>query len=306
MNFYRKNLSSIQKCIFNEILYLFEKKNNFTKINSIFNPSTLKLNNKFDKNFSYLKNLFINYIENNYIDTKETKINNGYSYTFLKNEKYYKCFLNIDFNNVNSCKILTINEYENYISSSSTPYNNGELSFDTINLGNLDYSTEYEILKLSNFTDKEYILKEDKIYILNEINKNPNTIRIIFSNDKARLIISGEYKNTQFDFVGITNKNSNSSKKYNSRNDGNFLNGCTNFINADLKNISIKFTNFFFEDAINFISSNGSISNIMISNSIYDSLDIDFSNIEISNTKIYNSGNDVSILLLKLFLIQLS
>lgn len=76
------------------------------------------------------------------------------------------------------------------------------------------------------------------------------------------------------------------------RQDSNLLTGCVTFYNLEFSNVSISSDGMKCEDAVNIVSSTGSIDKINISNSKFDGLDIDFSEINIKNLNIVNSDND--------------
>ena len=59
-----------------------------------------------------------------------------------------------------------------------------------------------------------------------------------------------------------------------------------------MSNTKIHASNFYCEDALNIIKSEGDIDNIEIKDSLFDAVDFDFSNLNISNIKIKKAGND--------------
>lgn len=70
------------------------------------------------------------------------------------------------------------------------------------------------------------------------------------------------------------------------------LTGCINIINSKLLDFEFESNNTSCEDALNIISSSGSIKSIDIKNSKYDGVDFDFSDFNIEKLTISNSGND--------------
>lgn len=280
-----KKLTKLQKCIYNEVIFLYKL---HKKDGSFFKIKNSLLNYNFDKNYLFLKKLISSQLINKKnIENKD----NSYSYTFIKNNSYYKCYLNINLTNLNYCNILNEEEYNYYISSSTIAYtNDNDISFNNINLGNLDFIDKFEIIEFNNNIN-QYTLDKDKIYILNNNLKNKN-INFNLNNPKSKLIITGKYEDTKFKFYGnLKNKNFYGFINQN-RNDRNYLNGCVNFINTEVKNISIIFDNSYCEDSINFIKSEGSISNFNVKNSLFDAVDFDFSNLNINNINIENAKND--------------
>lgn len=74
--------------------------------------------------------------------------------------------------------------------------------------------------------------------------------------------------------------------------DNKTLTGCLSLINLTVKNISIDASNSTCEDTVNFINSNGYVSEINISNSFSDALDVDFSNLKFKSIIVKNAIND--------------
>ena len=75
------------------------------------------------------------------------------------------------------------------------------------------------------------------------------------------------------------------------RRDSNGLSGCLNIYDSKIKNSKIFTKNTKCEDAVNFVRTDGTISNLIISKSLFDGL-IDFSNLIIKNAEVNYSGND--------------
>ena len=70
------------------------------------------------------------------------------------------------------------------------------------------------------------------------------------------------------------------------------MTGCLNFIDTILENLKIHTQDLLCEDSVNFIRSDGQISELIINNSAHDGIDLDFSNLKIVNAIINKSGND--------------
>ena len=68
--------------------------------------------------------------------------------------------------------------------------------------------------------------------------------------------------------------------------------GCVNIYELNLKNVNFDVSDCNLENALELVSVNGNINQIILSNSSYDGLDIDFSNLNINQTIIQNSGAD--------------
>ncbi len=233
--------------------------------------------------------------------SKISELNQAQSLKILKNNKKYE--------DIYKYITFTYSVYENFITLDGT-----DSEFRICNdklLDCNDLSSINEFIKSENLiNDYEFIpsteiinqniFKEDLLDGIEIININNTeikvdnalkTIEINFDAPNQRVVIQREERREEvFDEWTIT---ANSKGNFNVPSNDIFgLTGCLNFINLELKNISINTKNLRCEDSVNIIRSSGDIKNIMIDTSRSDGLDLDFSKIFIDNIEITNSGND--------------
>jgi len=293
----KKELSIIQKCVFQDVLLFYEKykKKNIKKSDYIhfFND---KYKNK-DQRILYdnIKNKISDHFKNTKLKEKINK--NGMLYSFTKDHKYYLCEINIENENVEGCQRLTNTEYNNTISktamSRSLVYSkfNKNILFP-VNLGSFDeFRKIKEISNSLELQDQTYVLDKPYLYIFEMNSKKERVYNFLFENSEARLIISGNSSNNKFNFIGNVQVAKNENIV---RFDENLLTGCANFLNMKFNNDSIFSQNMKCEDAVNAINSEGTIDEVEIYQSEYDGLDLDYSNILIKKMFISKSGNDCS------------
>ena len=285
----KKNLSKKMECIAVEILNSYEEMH---KEGNLFQENQINEEIKFSKNFLLLTKKIKDFINNNEpIFSIENK-NHGYSYSFMYNKKFYKCFLKFNVDDILGCVELAKKDYDKILSrGQKLKKNSTSIKLANINIGNLDYYDNVRFLKFDK--DKEnidYNINKKFIYILNvEKNIKPKKITVKFQHLDSKLIITGDLSNHEIilkNEIDIANLN------FLPGNDINYLNGCTSIISAKLSNTKIYASNFHCEDALNIIKSEGNIDNIEIKDSLFDAVDFDFSDLNISNIKIKKAGND--------------
>ena len=256
----------------------------------------LNLNNvqkiKYSDEYKDLIKLIHSYLEtniNNIIYQKNSKKNFGYSYTFLYNDNYFRCYFDLKNSKIEKCFKLKIKTYEKSISTSQNIDKKDKVvKVANINLGNLNYKNKVEILN-STKNSHEYVLKENKVYYLFVNKTDQNFIKINYQNINSKIIITGNLSNKSFFFKNDLSINKN---KFKPGNDRNYLNGCATILSSYLEKTNIYAENFNCEDAVNIINSHGQIDNLKIVNSLFDGADFDFSRLTIKNVEISNSKND--------------
>ncbi len=281
-----KNLTKMQECVLGEIFDL--SKNNLNKQSNFF-P-----NKKFDnqKNLDYekIKNKIINFLSKNEINKNESSIKNnnrGLIYSFIFNDNFYKCFLNIDNKKIIFCDEINGLAYSKLISESGRFKRLKNFKSFPINLGS--FNNELPIIWLDR-ESSEYTIKDKGTYYFIRQNENDKNLKFIFQNSEAKLFIQGNFENVNFEFKSEFEEKK---KELNEvRYDKNLLTGCVNFFDTDFKNVSLKSLNMTCEDSINIKNSKGTISQIFIDHSNFDALDLDFSKVKINKLLINNANND--------------
>ena len=285
----KKNLSKKMECIAFEILNAYEETQ---KKEKLFQKKLINEKIEFSENFFQLTKKIKDFIDNNETILNIKNKNHGYSYSLMYNKNYYKCFLKFNVDDVLGCIEISQNDYNKILSrGQKLKKNSASIKLANINLGNLDYIDKVKFLNFDKDEDSiSYNINKKLIYIL-KIDKNtePKKITVKFQDLESKLIITGDLSNHEIilqNEIDVTNLN------FLPGNDINYLNGCTSIINAKLSNTKIHASNFYCEDALNIIKSEGDIDNIEIKDSLFDAVDFDFSNLNISNIKIKKAGND--------------
>ena len=233
--------------------------------------------------------------------SKISELSQAQSLEILKNNKKYE--------DIYDYIKFTYSVYENFITLDSTDSefkicNDKLLDCNDLNsineyIKSEDLINDYEFIPSTEIINQN-ILKQnllDGIEIINinnteiKVDSTLRTIEINFDAPNQRVVIQREEQRKEIlDTWTIT---ANSKGNFNVPSNDIFgLTGCLNFINLELKNISISTKDLRCEDSVNIIRSSGDIENIMIDTSISDGLDLDFSKISIDNIEITNSGND--------------
>ena len=275
-----KKLSSIQLCVFQDVYsqYLDAKEDSP-------NYKFIKQDSVYEEQYSNIKEKLISFLTKK--KNKESKISKSIIYTFLYNDSYHKCFLDISTNRISKCDTVDFNEYSKLISQSGSRIKLDNFSAFPINLGSFDNSIPFIELPKNK---KEFILNDEATYLFINKKIKDESIKFNFKNSKSKLIINGSFENINFSF----NKDFEDSKgnSTNIRYDKNLLTGCVNFFESKFYNVNIVGKNMNCEDSINIKNSNGQINNISIENSLYDAVDLDFSDLEIKSLNINNAKND--------------
>ena len=284
-NLTSKNLTRMQECVLGDVLHLSENKINQLR-NSFPNQT---LDNKKDVKYENIKNKIINYLERNKVNKKEILKNNKkvIIYSFIFNDNFYSCQLNINNNEILICSQIDSLNYSKLISESGRFKLTDNFKSFPINLGT--FNNEMPIIWLDNENDEFKINKKGTYYFIKQDIKNKN-LKFDFLNSEAKLFIQGNFENVNFEF----NREFNFQKdKINEiRYDKNLLTGCVNFFDTNFKNIILKSSDMICEDSINIKNSSGIINKIQIDNSYFDALDLDFSKIKINDLKVNNAKND--------------
>ena len=274
----------------------YDLKSEYNKRQNIIDKPLLKINNKFTKEHADLINKIKKYFQihsnlDNIIINEQRIVQ---KYSLMHNDKTFICNHDVISKEIISCYEISLDEYTNVISGDGENYVSGGFKLFPINLGNLSYQTNTKILNLTK-DQISYDLNEGFTYIANFKNiENLDEITFNFSNPNSRLILEGDIKNLEINFVNtksiISKEIIDNIKKgrFNSQS----LTGCVTFLNSFFENVKLNAKDFMCEDAINILNSSGKIKNINISNSLFDALDIDFSNIKIENVNIKNAKND--------------
>ena len=283
-----KNLSKMQECVFKDI-YNFSLSNT-EKLENFFLGADF--NKKKIKKYSKIKTKIANYFKNNNESVVKKNTIPKFSekmiiYTFIYNDKFFNCYLDVKNKNLKSCNELDGEKYNKLISESGRYHLIDSFKSFPINLGTLN--KEIPIIKLAG-NAKEFNIDKNATYHYVKVNKSNQDLKFIFKNSKAKLFIQGNFENVNFDFKSdfYTTKNENENARY----DKNLLTGCVNFFNTNFEKVSIKSLNMGCEDSINIKNSQGVIEKVEINNSLYDGLDIDFSKLKIKKIFINNAKND--------------
>ena len=282
----KKNISKKQICVLNEILNI-HKKNNM-KLEDFFLEK--KTTREESLKYSIIKNKIINYLNSNKIEqtvknkkfTKKTFI-----YTFIYNQKYTKCYLDIEKNKINSCVIVDGKSYAKLISESGRSIKIDGFKSFPINLGS--FNDELPIIKLDKNLNNFTLDKKATYHYINK-SLNNSEINFQFKHKDSKLFIHGNFSDVDFNFNNDFKNDD--SKDIESRYDKNLLTGCINFYDSSFENISIYSSDMKCEDSVNIKNSEGFINNINIENSLFDGLDLDFSKLNMKNVIINNSKND--------------
>ena len=284
-NLTNKNLTRMQECALGDVLHL--SKNKINQLRNSFPNQTL--DNKKDVKYENIKNKIINYLERNKVNKKEILKNNEkvIIYSFIFNDNFYSCQLNINNNEILICSQIDSLNYSKLISESGRFKLTDNFKSFPINLGT--FNNEMPIIWLDNENDEFKINKKGTYYFIKQDIKNKN-LKFDFLNSEAKLFIQGNFENVNFEF----NREFNFQKdKINEiRYDKNLLTGCVNFFDTNFKNIILKSSDMICEDSINIKNSSGIINKIQIDNSYFDALDLDFSKIKINDLKVNNAKND--------------
>lgn len=284
-NLTSKNLTRMQECVLGDVLHL--SKNKINQLRNSFPNQTL--DNKKDVKYENIKNKIINYLERNKVNKKEILKNNEkvIIYSFIFNDNFYSCQLNINNNEILICSQIDSLNYSKLISESGRFKLTDNFKSFPINLGT--FNNEMPIIWLDNENDEFKINKKGTYYFIKQDIKNKN-LKFDFLNSEAKLFIQGNFENVNFEF----NREFNFQKdKINEiRYDKNLLTGCVNFFDTNFKNIILKSSDMICEDSINIKNSSGIINKIQIDNSYFDALDLDFSKIKINDLKVNNAKND--------------
>ena len=284
-NLTSKNLTRMQECVLGDVLHL--SKNKINQLRNSFPNQTL--DNKKDIKYEIIKNKIINYLEKNKVNRKEILKNNEkvIIYSFIFNDNFYSCQLNINNNEILICSQIDSLSYSKLISESGRFKLTNNFKSFPINLGT--FNNEMPIIWLDNKNDEFKINKKGTYYFIKQDIKNKN-LKFDFLNSEAKLFIQGNFENVNFEF----NREFNFQKdKINEiRYDKNLLTGCVNFFDTNFKNITLKSSDMICEDSINIKNSSGIINKIQIDNSYFDALDLDFSKIKINDLKVNNAKND--------------
>lgn len=284
-NLTSKNLTRMQECVLGDVLHLSENKINQLR-NSFPNQT---LDNKKDVKYENIKNKIINYLEKNKVNKKEILKNNEkvIIYSFIFNDNFYSCQLNINNNEILICNQIDSLSYSKLISESGRFKLTDNFKSFPINLGT--FNNEMPIIWLDNENDEFKINKKGTYYFIKQDIKNKN-LKFDFLNSEAKLFIQGNFENVNFEFNREFNfqKDKISEIRY----DKNLLTGCVNFFDTNFKNIILKSSDMICEDSINIKNSSGIINKIQIDNSYFDALDLDFSKIKINDLKVNNAKND--------------
>ncbi len=285
----KKSLSKKMECIAVEILNSYKETQ---KKEKFFQANLINEKIEFSKNFLQLTAKIRNFLNNNETVLNINNKNHGYSYTLMYNKNYYKCYLKFNVDDVLGCKELSKKDYDKILSRGQKLKKNSlSIKLANINLGNLDYIDNIRFLNIDkNKENINYEINKKFIYILKiEENIIPKKITVKFQDLGSKLIITGDLSNHE---IILKNEIDVANLNLLPGNDINYLNGCTSIIRAKLFNTKIYASNFYCEDALNIIKSEGNINNIEIKNSLFDAVDFDFSNLDISNIKIKKAGND--------------
>ena len=284
-NLTSKNLTRMQECVLGDVLHL--SKNKINQLRNSFPNQTL--DNKKDIKYEIIKNKIINYLEKNKVNKKEILKNNEkvIIYSFIFNDNFYSCQLNINNNEILICSQIDGLSYSKLISESGRFKLTDNFKSFPINLGT--FNNEIPIIWLDNKNDEFKINKKGTYYFIQQDIKNKK-LQFHFLNSEAKLFIQGNFENVNFEFNREFNFQNDELSEI--RYDKNLLTGCVNFFDTNFKNIILKSSDMICEDSINIKNSSGIINKIQIDNSYFDALDLDFSKIKINDLKVNNAKND--------------
>jgi len=298
---YKNNTFELTKDYANDLLaigarnLLKNKRIDVSKFTEILNIRGLSLDN--NEVEYYLKRFYKNLEE----ISKISELNPTQSLKKLESNKKYK--------DIYEYLSVTYSLYDNFITLDNIDSNfkicNDKLN-DCNNLISINEFTnpensinDYKFIPsteiITENISKENLYKGVEIININNteitIDKSLKKIVLNFNGPNQRVVIQGEQQvEATLDTWTIT---ANSTGLYSVPSNDIFgLTGCINFINLELKNISISTKDLSCEDSVNIIRSSGQIKNIYINKSVSDGLDIDFSQISIDKVEVINSGND--------------
>jgi hypothetical protein len=298
---YKNNTFELTKDYANDLLaigarnLLKNKRIDVSKFTEILNIRGLSLDN--NEVEYYLKRFYKNLEE----ISKISELNPTQSLKKLESNKKYK--------DIYEYLSVTYSLYDNFITLDNIDSNfkicNDKLN-DCNNLISINEFTnpensinDYKFIPsteiITENISKENLYKGVEIININNteitIDKSLKKIVLNFNGPNQRVVLQGEQQvEATLDTWTIT---ANSTGLYSVPSNDIFgLTGCINFINLELKNISISTKDLSCEDSVNIIRSSGQIKNIYINKSVSDGLDIDFSQIFIDKVEVINSGND--------------
>tara|TARA_Y100000816_G_scaffold1914_1_gene1101 strand:- start:2436 stop:4559 length:2124 start_codon:yes stop_codon:yes gene_type:complete len=281
-----KKLSKMQECVLRDTLN--SSSGNIQNLSNFY-PNQ-KTDNKKNTKYLTIKNMIIDYFDKNKINKIKNikKISEKIIiYSFIFNDKFYKCYLSINENKIKTCEQIDSKSYSKIISESGRHKITDNFKSFPINLGS--FNKEMPIIWLTD-DDNEFKMNKKGTYYFIQKNKKDIDLNFIFQNSEAKLFIQGNFENVNFNFIkDFENQN----KKFdNVRYDKNLLTGCVNFFDTNFDEVSLISANMICEDSINIKNSEGILNKIDISNSFFDALDLDFSKITIKNLKVDNAKND--------------
>ncbi len=280
-----KKLSKMQKCVFKDIYKLYKTKSIKESQKISFNSDKKKV-----EKYKNIKDEILIYLNNKNISKSSnftTAQNKGVFYSFIYNDKFYKCFFNFKKDKIQFCKQIKSSEYKKLISESGEFLKINKFKSFPINLGVFNNELDLEKLKEVKQT---YILNKPKTYVFNFGKIEDQSLNFLFEDENSRLIIRGEFNKVNFDFKNnVLNANK---KLSSSRYDKNLLTGCVNYFDTKFANVSISSYNMFCEDSVNIKNSLGFIKKIKVENSFFDALDLDFSKLDIENIIVNGANND--------------
>ena len=281
------------KCVFEDFM------TNYKNLKDEKNNRLLLTKKEKSQSFEYLIKKIIQAIDSKNFREKKLKKNDLIQkYSLMYKNQFYICNFNTIVEEIVYCKEISINDYKNIISGDDIPYKSKDLKLFTINLGNIDFNLNVNILK--NYKKNFYVFKDGytNLIKLNEFKKNknlPEEITFEIRHPKSRLLLYGDLSDKitlNFVYYGEhANKNIIDQFK-NGRFNSNGLTGCVTFVNTKFNSAKLKSSGMFCEDSINIINSEGEINNIEIKDSLFDGLDIDYSNISIKNINVKFAQND--------------
>ena len=154
----------MQECVLGDVLHLSENKINQLR-NSFPNQT---LDNKKDVKYENIKNKIINYLEKNKVNKKEILKNNEkvIIYSFIFNDNFYSCQLNINNNEILICSQIDSLNYSKLISESGRFKLTDNFKSFPINLGT--FNNEMPIIWLDNENDEFKINKKGTYYFIKQ------------------------------------------------------------------------------------------------------------------------------------------
>ena len=198
-----KKLSKMQECVLGDIMILSKDidgqlKNFFLALHQV-----MKKTQKYIK----IKNEILNYFENNSLkkedNTEETNLKT-INYTFLFNDKYYKCYLDVINNKISTCEEIDSLAYSKLISESGRYKVKNNFKSFPINLGT--FNNETPIIFLNNKSNEFVIDKKGPFYLIRQ-NKKDENLKFVLKNNKAKVFIQGNFENVEFDLQGDFSNN---------------------------------------------------------------------------------------------------